>query len=224
LGILGPDRRGIHTSFKQTKILTPFVALWGHEAETMRCLTLKANAYLSPRSKKQLPSLNAEHLWQYASNCVFVERLRVNTQNLVAARINKPVLSNVWWTFKLNRKKLSIQREKALVLWSNSTLGLLILLSNREETEGAWIGFKKGTLEELPILNVDDLTEIQLKKLASTYDEIADKSLQPFPQMAIDPVREEIDNAIANALNLPDFSVLRELLAQEPVVCLKRLG
>ena len=33
----------------------------------------------------------------------------------------------------------------------------------------------------------------------------------------------QIDTAIAQALDLPDFSVLRELLAQEPVVCLKQL-
>jgi len=99
----------------------------------------------------------------------------------------------------------------------------LILLANREETEGAWIGFKKGSLEKMPVLNVEELTEIQLKKLAAAYDKIAKKPLQPFPQMATDPVRKEIDSAIENVLNLPDFSILRKLLAQEPVVCLNRL-
>lgn len=223
LGILGPDRRGIHTCFKQSKVITPFASLWGHDASTMNCLSLASNEYLSPRSKKQTASLSAEHLWQYASSCVFVERLRLNTQSLVSARLSKPVLSNVWWTFKFHKKKNFTQKEKVLVLWNNSTLGLLILLANREETEGAWIGFKKGSLEKMPILNIEELTEIQLKKLAAAYDKIAKKPLQPFPQMATDPVREEIDSAIADALHLPDFSILRKLLAQEPVVCLNRL-
>jgi hypothetical protein len=75
----------------------------------------------------------------------------------------------------------------------------------------------------MPILNIEELKEIQLKKLAAAYDKIAKKPLQPFPQMATDPVREEIDSAIAEALHLPDFSILRKLLAQEPVVCLNRL-
>ena len=34
----------------------------------------------------------------------------------------------------------------------------------------------------------------------------------------------DIDTAIAQVLGLPDFSVLRDLLAQEPVVCLKPLS
>jgi hypothetical protein len=47
--------------------------------------------------------------------------------------------------------------------------------------------------------------------------------LKPLPEMAEDEVRAEIDSAVAAALNLPDFSVLRTLLAREPVVCMKRL-
>jgi len=41
--------------------------------------------------------------------------------------------------------------------------------------------------------------------------------------MAADPVRARIDQAVSQALGLPDFSILREMLAREPVVCLKRL-
>jgi hypothetical protein len=41
--------------------------------------------------------------------------------------------------------------------------------------------------------------------------------------MAHDDVRAEIDHAIAEALNLPDFSVLRTMLAREPVVCMERI-
>ncbi len=223
LGILGPDRRGIHTSFKQSKNLTPFASLWGHNAANMNFLKLTSNDYLSPKSKKQQPSLQAENLWKYASSCVLVERLRLNTQSLVAARLNKPVLSNVWWTFKFHKKNNLAKKEKALVMWNNCTLGLIILLANREETEGAWIGFKKGSLEKIPILDIESLTVLQLNKLASAFDKVSAKPLQPFPKMATDCVRSEIDNAISNALHLPDFSILRELLAQEPVVSLERL-
>ena len=46
----------------------------------------------------------------------------------------------------------------------------------------------------------------------------------PFLHMAADPTRKRIDAAIADALELPDFGVLRELLAREPVVCLKALA
>ena len=38
-----------------------------------------------------------------------------------------------------------------------------------------------------------------------------------------DNVRAEIDKAIAKTLGLHDFSILRKLLAKEPVVCLKHM-
>jgi len=105
----------------------------------------------------------------------------------------------------------------------SSTLGFLILLANREETEGAWIDFKKPVLADLPVLNVLALSGDQLLALTTCYDETARESLQPFPQMANDRVRAQIDAAVAKAFKLPDFSILRTLLAHEPVVCLNRL-
>ena len=48
--------------------------------------------------------------------------------------------------------------------------------------------------------------------------------LLPFPKMANDPVRKAMDAAVSQALSLPDLSVLRNLLAEEPVVCLQALS
>jgi len=45
----------------------------------------------------------------------------------------------------------------------------------------------------------------------------------PFPSMAQDPIRESIDTAITETLGLPDISTWRELLGQEPAVCLRPL-
>jgi hypothetical protein len=75
----------------------------------------------------------------------------------------------------------------------------------------------------MPVLDVRALSPEQLAALAETYDQVCQKPLLPFPQMASDPVRAEIDNSIAQTLGLRDFSVLRTLLGQEPVVCVKRL-
>lgn len=112
---------------------------------------------------------------------------------------------------------------KILILWFNSTLGILHLLAKRQETEGAWIDFKKPVLSNLPVLDLAALTEEQVTFLAESFDEVSHEVIQPFPRMADDPVRSRIDAAISEALRLPDYSILRKLLAQEPVVCLKRL-
>jgi len=41
--------------------------------------------------------------------------------------------------------------------------------------------------------------------------------------MAADPVRAQIDAAVAQALGLPDLTPLREPLAREPVISLQPL-
>jgi hypothetical protein len=97
------------------------------------------------------------------------------------------------------------------------------LLASRQETRGAWVQFKKPVLGGLPVLDLSNLSEDQLEILSAVYDEVAEKPLLPFPEMAADPVRARIDAAVSQALGLPDFSILRNLLAQEPVVCLRRL-
>jgi len=47
------------------------------------------------------------------------------------------------------------------------------------------------------------------------YDEAANQSSLHFTQVAHDPVRMDIDEAVAQAVGLPDYSILRELLGRE---------
>lgn len=225
LASLGPDRRDIHDGFSLSKTKTSYPAFWGHTAKDTHTLEQSHNLYLSPlaSAKKGRPLRKVEDLWPLAGSVLIAERLRLNTIRLAAIRLPHPVLSNVWWPLALKPKVKTYQNEKILALWLNSTLGLMILLSHRVETEGAWIDFKKPILSEMPILDVTALSSKQRRALASAYGRLAKKSLLPLPSMNVDPVRAEIDKAISETLELPDLSVLRELLAQEPVVCLRRI-
>ena len=184
------------------------------------------NNYLSPlaKAKKGRNLRKTEDLWPLAGKIVLAERMWLKTQRLVALRLSEDALANVWWTFSFKKGLGTNQREKALVLWLNSTLGFLQLLSQREETRGAWVDFKKPTLAALPVLDLRALPSEQLKQLATAYDRLAKKEISPIPQMNTDAVRAEIDASIAGVLRLPDFSILRERLAQEPVVCMKPLA
>ena len=225
LGTLGPDRRDIHDGFKASATPTAYPAFWGHDAEFVTTIEQDPNRYLSPlrKAKKGRPLRMADVLWPRAGSILLAERLWLNTQKVVAARLPHPVLSNMWWPLSLNRETATGPVEKMLVLWLNSTLGLLVLLACREETRGAWVDFKKPTLEALPVLDPRRLTSEQAKKLLACYNRVCRMQLRPLSEMASDDVRADIDRSIASALRLPDFSILRTLLAQEPVVCLRRL-
>lgn len=223
LGELGFDRRDIHDGFELAKGRTVYPAVWGHDSTKVGTMLSVPNAYLEPLSRPRTgrPLRQATALWQKSSRVLIAERLWLNTMVLASVRIAQKVLSNVWWPFLLNKTKANVDAaEKALVLWLNSTHGLMMLLGYREETRGAWIGFKKPVLEAMPVLDVSRLDAKTTSKLAQAFDSLASSSLRPFPEMANDPVRAAIDEAVANALGLPDFSILREMLSREPIICL----
>lgn len=222
---LGPDGRDIHDGFRLSEAFTAYAAFWGHESESIYTMEQKPNIHLSPLpvAKISRPLRRVEDLWPLAGKILLGARVWLFTRRLWAVRLTEPVLSNVWWPVSLKENYKEDIYEKALVLWFNSTIASLMLLANRQETRGAWIQFKKPVLADLPVLDLSSLSAEQLEILAAAYDELGEQGLKTFPEMDVDEVRARIDAAISQALGLPDFSIFRRLLAQEPVVCLRRL-
>jgi hypothetical protein len=222
---LGPDRRDIHDGFNVSAQLTPYPAFWGHNAQEVSTITQTPNAYLSPlpEAKEGRNLRKVEDLWPFAGKILMAERMWLKTQSLVALRVSERVLSNMWWPVSLREQFGAENFEKALALWLNSTLGLILLLANRQETRGAWVDFKKPVLSEAPVIDLRTLSVNAIETMAATYEVVCGQGLKPFSEMETDAVRERIDVAFAQALGLPDYSVLRSMLAREPVVCLQRL-
>lgn len=220
LGELGFDCRDMHDGFSLARSTTPYPAFWSHDARVVTTLKQAPNRFLAPlpRPKDGRPLRSAAHLWQKAARILVAERLRLNTMRLTAVRTTQQVLSNVWWP--MVPRDLSEEAEKSLVLWLNSSLGLLTLMAHREETAGGWVKFKKPVLGDMPVLEVCKLSERVRGKLAEAFDRLAQKDLLPFPELACDPTRAAIDEAIADALGLPDLGPLREMLACEPILSL----
>lgn len=222
----GPDRRDIHDAFTETTTPTAYPAVWGHKAGKVTTMSQMPNMFLQPLSEAEegRKLRRVEDLWPKASKVLIAERFRLNTSRVASARVTEPVLSNVWWPVVFHDSfPKKAEYEKALVMWLNSTLSFLLLLAFRDETEGPWIDFKKPSLDALPVLDVSVLAEVQAHRLAAAYDVLSTENLRPLRQLKADAIRHRIDNSIADALGLPDFSVLRKLLAQEPVICLNRL-
>jgi len=222
LGELGFDRRDMHDGFTLAKGTTHYPAFWCHEAAMVNALRQRPNQWLLARTRpaKGRPRRDANHLWQKAGKVLLAERMRLNTVRAVTVQTTEKVLSNVWWSFVFRQQKDAriSDAEKALVLWLNSTMGIMILLGQREETEGAWVDFKKPSLLSMPVLDPWNLPRAALGKLAAAYDQVADNALLTLAEIDCDVTRRAIDEAIGSVLSLPDLSILRELLAREPIV------
>ena len=134
-------------------------------------------------------------------------------------RSDARVLSNVWWPVRVEDDSM----EKALAVWLNSSLGLLTMLAQRTSTEGGWVAMKKADLEELPVLDLRQLTTEQLQGMVGLFDELAESEFERLPGMANCPARHSVDDGLSQILRLPDLENLRRLMATEPVVSNRRL-
>ncbi|MCS7159853.1 MAG: hypothetical protein RMJ19_05215 [Gemmatales bacterium] len=110
---------------------------------------------------------------------------------------------------------------RALVLWWNSTLGLLVSIGNRQQTEGPWVSLKKAVWNTLPALDVRSLSRPQLETIDRAFCRLARRPLKPLSKLARYPVRGQIDDVLAQILGLPDLSPLRKALGREPILTLK---
>jgi hypothetical protein len=223
---IGPDRRDIYDGFTVEDTMSSYPAFWGHAAASVSSLAVTPNKWLSPRVEaaegRNLRDVGL--LWPKAGKILIAEKMRLNTQRMVCLRSDEEVLSNVWWPCKFIDLSNVNNKEKALCLWLNSTLGLVLLVSSRVPTEGPWAQFKKPALKELPVLDVKNLEKDKLKKLAAAFDSLTGSTLLPLADMANDKVREDIDKTISAVLGINDLSPIRTLFGQEPVITAKTIG
>jgi len=241
IGRLGPDARDVSDAFDFSSITTEYTAYFGNPASQVHTIAQEPNRYLQPlahaRQERTMtrPLRRWQDVWPRAGPLLIARRSRLNTKYVASVLLPQPVLADVWWPFTIDAGATLLEGQgdqpngdlrlyKALALWLNSTLGLLLLLSHREDTEGAWVQFKKPMLACMPVLDVLALNEGQLDALNQAYERLAHQDLQPFKKIDQDPVRREIDKAICDVLGLPDVSSLRNLLAREPIVCLNSLA
>ncbi|PDT15755.1 hypothetical protein CO670_16225 [Rhizobium sp. J15] len=219
IGVLGYDVRDITDAFEVDRTVsqwTPYAGFWDHDAEKVLQIAQKPNAFLTARTKplegRNLKSATA--VWDKAGNILLVSRLRTNTHKVIATGFDQDVLGNTWWAFK--DIGLAADQRKALLLWLNSSFGLLLYFGRRAITQGAWMQMKKPAWEGMPVLDVRGINAATTAKLASTYDLLSSSILHPLAQLDADPTRLKIDQAICDALALPSLTPVRELLVREP--------
>ena len=135
----------------------------------------------------------------------------------------KSIGGRAWPSIKLD----SSEQEKALVLWSNSSLGLLLRWwhSNKQQAGRGSIGV--SALASLPILDVTKFSKDALDKAVAIFDDMKHKELRPVNEISQDAVRAEIDTRLATEvlgfppeLVTPDgpLALLRQKLALEPSI------
>jgi hypothetical protein len=218
----------------KAKAAPTYPVLWTHHAERERCMEFEADSEGILRQGKnptedKFAQEKAGMIWATASHCHFNRDFRFNSQSTAMQfTSNKTIGGMAWPSIILS----NAEQEKALTLWGNSSLGLLLhwWYVNKQQAGRGRSGV--ASLPSMPILDVTKLSKGALAKAVAIFDEVKHKELRPVNEIAQDAVRAEIDTRLATevlgfppelaALDGP-LALLRRKLALEPSIAGSKL-
>ena len=196
-----------------------YPVLWGHNAERERSLVVPPDSEGEVR-----PGCDARavSVWnRTASRLHFNLDFRINSQSLTACLTpTKAIGGTAWPNFIPERDEWTLP----LVLWSNTTLGLLAFW---------WIGTRQQqgrarlTITQLPRLTVLDprtLSQEQLAQAENIFERFKDAAFLPANEAYRDDARQALDRAIlVDLLKFPEallepLAILRDQWCAEPSV------
>jgi len=160
---------------------------------------------ISP-NQNVIPTKRGEKIFRKKAGYLLVpDRIRWDTTHTVSLLSEEKTLGNMF--FAVNLKNESKNKLKTLCLWLNTTWGILTVLSNRQETEGAWTSLLMGHWRTLPVLNLDKLSNKRLEKLAEVFDNFKNADLGRIPlqynvKKGSHVLRRDLDNAFLKALGI----------------------
>jgi len=144
-------------------------------------------------AEQKLIDRKIQSLWHSASHCHFNRDFRFNSQSTAMQFSRRKSLGGRAW---LSIKLPTPEHEKALVLWGNSSLGMLLYwwFANKQHSGRGSIG--KSALQDLIVLNVLQLTSEQLDAAGRVFDAFACLTLLPLHRINQDENRRQLDQAL----------------------------
>jgi hypothetical protein len=206
-----------------------YPVLWAHEAECEKTLSFDGDSEGLPKSDpypgtQKIIDKKVDTVSDTASYCHFNQNFRFTSQSTgMQFTPRKTIGGRAWTSIGLS----SMEHEKALVLWGNTSIGLLLHWwhANKQQSGRGNIGVT--ALESLPVLDINSLPKKQLKQAAKIFDDFAKRELLPFFEIDKDQVRQELDEKFfGEVLQFEDsilqtggpLELLRKKLAQEPSI------
>lgn len=215
LAEVGPEGRRIRDAYTRQEMPTKSGrrALWYHKAKVNQCMAAETDVYLEPEPDKLAM---ADIYWAQRSPLLLPHKLRLNTMRVSAVMLDEAAVGSLWTPCRPQEPSIT----RALCLYLNSTPGLLSLFGERDNKSPSYPSFSLDTLRSVPVPDLVRLGEAELEMLTSWFDWLQHETLQPFPMMADDPVRAQIDDAVCQALGLDGewVATIRRELAREPSV------
>lgn len=213
----------------QARKAPTFPVLWAHKAKRERTLTFEADCEGVQRkatSQAEQSAINDKvfRVFGTASHCHHNVDFQFDAQSTAMQFTERKTIGGRAW---ISIQLASAELEKALVLWGNSTLGLLMYWWHSSKQQRRRGSIPKSTLQSLPILDVSALSDAQLQRAVQIFDDTCQLPLKPLHELDIDENRKLLDRRFyREVLGLPaailadggPLDILRQKLSREPSI------
>ena len=168
-----------------------YPVLWAHSAKGERSFIVQPDRCGDPREGDET---RAAERWNRAASRLHSSRdFQLNSQSLAMCLTPAKCLGGRAWPNVLPHEQ---RYEMPLLLWSNSTLGLILFwwLGTRQQQGRACVTVTK--LPEIPVLDPRTLTGEQADRCRAVFEEFKDRAFLPANEAYRDPARKDLDSAL----------------------------
>ena len=216
------EKRGVF-AFDEARDTSAFTypSMWSADATKQRHLEVKPTHDGTPESQD---STRIGRILDAKSNLVIATNYRQTSQALAAAWVTPDALGGRQWTTLMHEDEAVKQ---AMVIWLNSTLGLMTRVGYAQTTQRGRSAMQQGAIRDFPVPDFSDPGNAGFHARATAVHEFARLSklqLMPGSLAWKDPARHEIDNAMLTMFGIADESTaqamerIRQLWCREPSV------
>ena len=213
----------------QASAVPTYPILWAHKSERENTLMFEADregipVRVSSNAERSIVADKVEAVFATASYCHSNRDFQFNSQpTSMQFTPRKTIGGRAWTSIKL----ATAEHEKALVLWANTTLGMLMYWWHASKQQAGRGTITKANLQTLHILEVTALDSEQLAHAVKIFDEMNNMPLKPLHELDKDDNRKILDRRFySTVLGLPDsileddgpLDILRRKLCQEPSI------
>ena len=216
------ESRGVF-AFDEAKDKTAFTypSMWSADATHQRHIEVSPTHDGTPESQDRS---RIARILDAKSNLVIATNYRQTSQALAAAWVTPDALGGRQWTTLMHDDDAV---KKSMVIWLNSTLGLMSRVGYAQTTQRGRSAMQLGAIRDFPVPDFTDISDAGSTARKTAEQEFARLSkleLMPASFAWNDPARREIDAVVLTMLGIADDSTstamerIRQLWCREPSV------
>ncbi|MDA7997609.1 MAG: hypothetical protein MPI93_06330 [Nitrosopumilus sp.] len=173
-----------------------YQALWNNNRKFQKRMQVGPDSTLE--KKHDSTTKHAQAVWDTRTHVHINCQVRYNTQHIVAAYTEPPVIGGDAWPNVFIKEEY----EKAFIVWCNSVFGIITYWAVAGGQQDGRGRMSRTAFKTFPILDFTKLTKRQLISFDQLFDKYSEEELLVINQLGNDKVRRRIDQEIKKIFKL----------------------